>query len=43
MTHPDPRTLGDGTHKHPVKAELRLAIGTGAGDTATIHLNERLS
>lgn len=33
---------GDGTHKLPVKAELRRAIGKGAGDTVTLHLDERL-
>ena len=35
--------LGDGTHKLPVKAEVRRAIGKDAGDTATIRLEERLS
>ena len=34
--------LGDGTHKLPVKAEVREAIGKGPGDTVTVHLEERL-
>ena len=35
--------LGDGTHKLPVKAELRKATGKQPGDTVTVHLEERLS
>jgi hypothetical protein len=35
--------LGDGTHKLPVKAELRKAMGKGPGDTVSVHLEERLT
>ncbi|MFI9486932.1 DUF1905 domain-containing protein [Promicromonospora sp. NPDC052451] len=34
--------LGDGTHKLPVKADVRTAIGKEEGDTVTVHLEERL-
>ena len=34
--------LGDGTHKLPVKADVRTAIGKGEGDTVTIVLQARL-
>ena len=34
--------LGDGTHKLPVKADVRRAISKGAGDQVTIRLLERL-
>ncbi|MEU1870782.1 hypothetical protein RKD37_008317 [Streptomyces ambofaciens] len=34
--------LGDGTHKLPVKAEVRKAIGKEEGDTVTVRLLERL-
>ncbi|GAB2887792.1 DUF1905 domain-containing protein [Streptomyces deserti] len=35
--------LGDGTHKLPVKAEVRRAIGKQEGDRVTVHLEERLT
>jgi hypothetical protein len=34
--------IGDGTHKLPVKADVRRAIGKEAGDRVTIRLEERL-
>jgi hypothetical protein len=34
--------MGDGTHKLPVKAEVRRAVGKGAGDAVTVRLEERL-
>jgi hypothetical protein len=35
--------LGDGTHKLPVKADVRRAIGKQPGDSVTVHLEERLA
>jgi hypothetical protein len=34
--------LGDSTHKLPVKADLRTAIGKEAGESVDVHLLERL-
>jgi hypothetical protein len=35
--------LGDGTHKLPVKADIRKTIGKQPGDTVTVCLLERLN
>lgn len=34
--------MGDGTHKLPVKAEIRKAIGKEVGDTVSVALEERM-
>ena len=34
--------MGDGTHKLPVKADVRKVIGKGVGDQVTVRLEERL-
>src|SRR5258706_15617508 len=34
--------LGDGTHKLPVKSDIRKRIGKEEGDTVVIHLQERI-
>jgi hypothetical protein len=34
--------LGDGRHKLPMRAALRLDVGKQAGETVTVHLTERL-
>jgi hypothetical protein len=35
--------LGDGNHKLPVKSALRVESGKQAGDTVTVHLDERIA
>jgi hypothetical protein len=35
--------MGDGTHKLPVKAEVRKVIGKDVGETVSVVLEERLT
>lgn len=34
--------MGDGTHKLPIKADVRKRIDKGTGDSVVVHLTERL-
>ncbi len=35
--------MGDGTHKLPVKSEIRRAIGKEVGDRVNVILEERIT
>jgi hypothetical protein len=34
--------LGDGSHKLPIRADLRSLLGKAEGDRITVHLTERI-
>jgi hypothetical protein len=34
--------MGDGTHKLPVRAEIRKTINKKAGEEVTVHLKEKI-
>jgi hypothetical protein len=35
--------MGDGTHKLPIRADIREAIGKEVGDTVAVLLEERIA